>query len=88
MLSTRFGQKAEAAILHAALEAIEQRVRSAAASLIDPETGRHALALAWRTPGGVALTTSGSTTFAHVLEQRLTNEGILTDTPPTTPLVY
>lgn len=83
-----FAKSLEKAVMEATTDAIEARARAAAASLIDPETGKHAIALVWPTPRGVALTTSGSQTFAHALEQRLTNEQILTETPPTTPLVY
>jgi hypothetical protein len=84
-----FAKSLESAVMKAATEAMETRARAAAASLVDPETGKHPIALAWPTPRGVQLSTTGSDTFAHVLEQRLTNEQILTEPEtPTTPLVY
>lgn len=83
-----FSQSLQKAALSAAMTALETRARSAAASLIDPATGRHATVFVWPTPQGVVLTTTGSEAFALALEQRLTNEHILTDAPPRTPLAY
>ena len=62
------------------MEQLEQRVHAAAASIIDPETGRHAEVFVRRThQTGLMLTTRGSPAFARELEKRP-----LQRKPPTT----
>jgi hypothetical protein len=58
--------------IEAGLKQLEQLVHNAAASIIDPETGKHAEVFLRRTnPTGLMLTTSGSPAFARELEKRL-----------------
>jgi hypothetical protein len=54
------------------MKELEQRVHSAAASIIDPETGKHAeVFVRRRGPTDLILRTRGSSTFARELEKRL-----------------
>jgi hypothetical protein len=54
------------------MAALEEKARGAASSIIDPESGRHAEVFVDRLPENrVALRTTGSPTFARLLEQRL-----------------
>lgn len=59
-------------MVEAALKALEDRVHSAAASIVDPETGRHADIFVRRAgDDSLILKTSGSPAFTRELERRL-----------------
>jgi hypothetical protein len=58
--------------IEAGMKELEQRVHSAAASIIDPETGKHAdVFVRRRGPTELILRTRGSSAFARELEKRL-----------------
>ncbi|WP_346784050.1 toll/interleukin-1 receptor domain-containing protein [Aurantiacibacter flavus] len=68
----RFTRDLETKMIDMAMEAMEQKARGAAASIVDPETGRHADVFVDRLPeNAVAIRTTGSPTFARLLEKRL-----------------
>lgn len=68
----RFARDLEAKAIEVAMKAIEQKARGAAASIVDPETGRHADVFVDRLPeNAVAIRTTGSPAFARLLEGRL-----------------
>ena len=55
-----------------AMDALEEKARGAAASILDPETGKHADVFVDRAPDHrLFLCTRGSPTFARLLERRL-----------------
>lgn len=55
-----------------AIDALERKARGAAATIVDPETGRHADVFVDRTSGDrVVVRTRGSPAFARLLETRL-----------------
>ena len=66
----RFAADLTAKALELGMQAIEEKARGAAASIVDPETGRHADVFVDRLPGNsVAIRTSGSPVFARLLER-------------------
>lgn len=68
----RFMADIKAKAIEAGARAIEAKVRGAASSIIDPETGRHADVFVDRAPESrLLIRTTGSPTFARLLEQRL-----------------
>lgn len=68
----RFAKEIEAKGIELGMQALEQKARGAAASIVDPETGSHADVFVDRLPGNrVALRTRGSPAFARLLEKRL-----------------
>lgn len=68
----RFARDLEAKAMDMAMQAMEQQARGAAASIIDPETGRHADVFIDRLPeNAIAIRTTGSPAFARLLEKRL-----------------
>lgn len=65
----RFAEGLTAKALELSMQAIEEKARGAAASIVDPETGCHADVFVDRLPGNsVAIRTSGSPAFARLLE--------------------
>lgn len=67
-----FMQDIEKQGIELGMQAIEAKVRGAASSIVDPETGTHADVFVDRQPGNrVALRTKGSPAFARLLEKRL-----------------
>jgi hypothetical protein len=78
--------------IEAGMKQLEQRVHDAAASIIDPESGRHADVFVRRTnPTGLIIATRGSPAFARELERRLGVEEGSIETRQTAfdvPLVY
>jgi hypothetical protein len=68
----RFAADLQAKAIELGVKAIEEKARGAAASIVDPETGRHADVFVDRLPGAsVALRTTGSPAFARLIEKRL-----------------
>lgn len=68
----RFASDIEAKALELGVQALIEKARGAAASILDPETGRHADVFVDRLPGNkVALRTTGSPAFARLVEDRL-----------------
>jgi hypothetical protein len=68
----RFGETLEKNFMGLALNALEEKARGAAASLVDPATGRHADVFVDRQPNNrIAIRTNGSAEFARLLEKRL-----------------
>lgn len=68
----QFGEELHAAAMEMAMDAIEEKARGAASSIVDPETGKHATVFVDRLPGNrVGIKTTGSPGFARVLEKRL-----------------
>lgn len=68
----RFVADIEAEAIELGVQAIMEKARGAAASIVDPETGRHADVFVDRLPGNkVAIRTTGSPTFARLVEDRL-----------------
>jgi hypothetical protein len=68
----RFAKEIEARALEAGIRALEAKARGAAASIVDPETGRHAEVFVDRATGArLVLRTAGSPAFARLLEERL-----------------
>ena len=68
----RFAEHIEAEAIELGLKSLEQKARGAASSIVDPETGSHAEVFVDRLPGNrVAIRTSGSASFARLLEKRL-----------------
>ena len=68
----RFVADIEAEAIELGVQAIMEKARGAAASIVDPETGRHADVFVDRLPGNkVAIRTTGSPAFARLVEDRL-----------------
>jgi len=68
----RFMRDIEAKAVEAAMRALEAKARGAASSIVDPETGSHADVFVDRASGNrLMLRTTGSPTFAQLLEERL-----------------
>lgn len=68
----RFAEDLTAKAVEMGMQAIEEKARGAASSIVDPETGRHADVFVDRLPGNsVAIRTSGSPALARLLEKRL-----------------
>lgn len=68
----QFFKGIEKNLLDAALLELEKRAHGAAASILDPETGRHASVFVRRIAGGsLIVNTAGSPAFAIELEKRL-----------------
>ncbi len=82
-----FAEELKAKVIAVAMDALLRRARNAAASIVDPETGKHPLVFAWQTPPhGVRVSTTGSERYAMALETRLDRErravgGELEDAP-------
>ena len=70
--ANRFAEELQAHAMELAMDAIETKARGAAGSIVDPETGKHAVVFVDRLPGHrVGIRTSGSPAFARLLEKRL-----------------
>ncbi|OYX96135.1 MAG: molecular chaperone Tir, partial [Novosphingobium sp. 35-62-5] len=68
----KFGDDLMKAGLELGMKAIEEKARGAAATIVDPETGRHADVFVDRMPGSkVGIRTNGSPAFARLVEERL-----------------
>jgi TIR domain len=68
----RFAEEIQRAAIEVGMRAIEEKARGAASSIVDPETGRHADVFVDRLPGNrVSVRTTGSPSFASLLEKRL-----------------
>lgn len=80
--------------IEAGMKQLEERVYAAAASIVDPETGKHAeVFVRRRSPTELALRTRGSPAFARELEKRLgvdagSIETMSAQTMPDVPRVY
>lgn len=80
--------------IEAGMKELEERIHSAAASIVDPETGKHAEVFVRRNgPTTLILTSSGSSAFARQLEKILhLDEGAIepmnTSLPNDVPRVY
>ncbi len=80
--------------IEAGMKQLEQRAHAAAASIVDPETGRHAdVFVRRRGPTQLILCTRGSPAFARELEKRLgvdtgSVETMSTQATPDVPRVY
>ena len=67
-----FGEDLRKVGLELGMKAIEEKARGAAATIVDPETGRHADVFVDRMPGNrVGIKTNGSPAFARLVEERL-----------------
>ena len=67
-----FATDIEAKAIDLGMQAVEEKARGAAASIIDPETGRHADVFVDRLAANrLAIRTSGSPAFARLVEERL-----------------
>lgn len=89
----RLAETIERDVIKTALVELERKVRGAASSIVDPETGRHAEVVVDRLPGDrIAVRTDGSTALARILEQRLGLDAgtvaTMTLNAPTPPRVY
>ena len=68
----RFGDDLRKAGIELGMKAIEEKARGAAATIVDPETGRHADVFVDRRPGNkMGMRTNGSPAFARLVEERL-----------------
>ena len=68
----RFADELQSHAVEMSMQAIEEKARGAAGSIVDPETGKHAVVFVDRLPQNrVGIRTSGSTAFARLLEKRL-----------------
>lgn len=68
----RFAAEIEAKAIELGMQAIEEKARGAASSIVDPETDHHADVFVDRLPGNkVAIRTTGSPAFARLIEKRL-----------------
>ncbi|MEQ9661868.1 MAG: toll/interleukin-1 receptor domain-containing protein [Parasphingopyxis sp.] len=68
----KFAADIEAKTIELGLQALEEKARGAASSIVDPETGSHANVFVDRlSDNRVAIRTSGSPAFARLLEKRL-----------------
>lgn len=68
----RFSEAIRSKALELGMQAIEDKARGVAASIVDPETGKHAVVFVDRLPGDrVGIRTSGSPAFARLIEKRL-----------------
>lgn len=73
-----FARDLEKKALEVAINALMDRALQLSGSMIDAETGRHPVVLAWPTsPTSIHLVTSGSNTFALALERRLVGDGLI-----------
>lgn len=80
----QFMEDIKAKMFEAGIAALEEKARGAAATIVDPETGRHADVFVDRAPDlRVVLRTSGSPAFARLIEERLGVElgSVRTDEP-------
>ncbi|WP_395714853.1 toll/interleukin-1 receptor domain-containing protein [Reyranella sp.] len=67
-----FFRKLQSDVVDAGMKELQQRVHAVAASIVDPETGKHAEVFVRRNgSSSLALRTSGSAAFARELEKRL-----------------
>ena len=80
-----FAADIEAKAIEMAVQAMMEKARGAAASIVDPETGKHADVFVDRLPGArLAVRTTGSPAFARLVEDRLGIErGSVKMTTPT-----
>jgi hypothetical protein len=70
--ASRFAAEIEAKAIALGMQALEEKARGAAASIVDPETGHNADVFVDRLSGNrVAIRTTGSPAFARLLEKRL-----------------
>jgi hypothetical protein len=68
----RFAEDLTAKAVELGMQAIEEKARGAASFIVDPGTGRYADVFVDRLPGSaVAIRTTGSPTFARLIEKRL-----------------
>ncbi len=68
----RFMEDMKRKTIEAGMKALEQRIHGAAASIVDPETGKHADVFVRRKGDeGLILRTTGSAAFAREVEKRL-----------------
>lgn len=68
----RFAKDLRSQAIEMGMQAIEEKARGAASSIIDPETGRHADVFVDRLPGDkIAICTTGSPAYARLIEERL-----------------
>lgn len=68
----KFGEALREKGLELGMQALEEKARGAASSIVDPESGAHADVFVDRLPGNaVAIRTTGSPAFARLLEKRL-----------------
>lgn len=68
----RFADELRSHAVEMGMQAIEEKGRGAAGSIVDPETGKHAVVFVDRLPQNrVGIRTSGSPAFARLLEKRL-----------------
>ena len=68
----RFAEEISSHAMELGMQAIEEKARGAAGSIVDPETGKHAVVFVDRLPQNrVGIRTSGSPAFARLLEKRL-----------------
>jgi len=68
----RFADELRSHAVEMGMQAIEEKARGAAGSIVDPETGKHAVVFVDRLPQNrVGIRTSGSPAFARLLEKRL-----------------
>lgn len=68
----RFADELRSHAVEMGMQAIEEKARGAAGSIVDPETGKHAVVFVDRLPQNrVGVRTSGSPAFARLLEKRL-----------------
>lgn len=91
---SEFFENLKSEAIEAGMKQLEQQVHDAAASITDPETGKHAeVFVRRRSPTELTLRTSGSPAFARELEKRLgvdagSIETMSTQTPDHVPRVY
>lgn len=68
----RFADDIQTKAIELGMKALEEKARGAAASIVDPETGRHADVFVDRlSSNSLAIRTSGSPAFARLIEDRL-----------------
>ena len=68
----RFTKEIQSHAIEMGMQAIDEKARGAAGSIVDPETGKHAVVFVDRLPNNrVGIRTSGSPAFARLLEKRL-----------------
>lgn len=68
----QFGDDLRKAGLELGMKAIEEKARGASATIVDPETGKHADVFVDRMPDNkVSIRTNGSPAFARLVEERL-----------------
>jgi hypothetical protein len=81
----RFWKNLSAKAIDMAMAELEARARGAAASIVDPETGRHAAVFGRRVGERIVLRTDGSQAFARELERRLGVDRGMIETVRTSP---